>query len=324
MRPWPILILIVLATARASVANGQVPPPDGGQLPRAAASLESAELDRLLSVATGEQERRALMAKLVARAHGDGHAAFYLGALYRSGMDHPARLFERDLETARHWLQKCVEAAQCPLLALASLAELELAAGNPKAAMQWAQAWVILDREVDRQERADDRYRQTKGAPYQHTSYQAYLLKRCYKAMPQTPDQAALGRAWFDELRKARGAQLDRMLFTALQGPAADATGQRLQISAENQRTKRPDPNTPTPPSPALALYLYRGAPGGGRPESLQLIEALPTPRGASWLAVQARSVKMKPYEPETRGARLYAELPMSFNDWEYSLIPDD
>lgn len=324
MRPWPILILIVLAAAGASVANGQVPPPAAGELPGAAASLENAELDRLLSVATGGEERRALMAKLVARAQGDGHAAFYLGALYRSGMDHPARLVDRDLETARHWLHKCVEAQRCPLLALASLAELELAAGEPKAAMQWAQAWVILEREQDRQQRQGDRYRQTKGAPYQHTSYQAYLLKRCYKAMPGTQDQVALGRSWFDELRTARGTQLDRMLFTALDVPAAAAAAPRLELSAEKQRTKRADPNTPTPPHPVHALYLYRGAPGGGRPESLQLIEALPTPLGASWLLVQARSVKMKPYALDASGTRLYAELPMSFNDWEYSLIPQD
>lgn len=54
--------------------------------------------------------------------------------------------------------------------------------------MQWAQAWVVLEREYDRQPRVGDKYRQTNGAPFQYTSYQAYLIKRCYKAMPRTTD----------------------------------------------------------------------------------------------------------------------------------------
>lgn len=114
------------------------------------------------------------------------------------------------------------------------------------------------------------------------------------------------------------------MLFNALEGSAAGVSGPRLEISAEKQRTKQAAPDTPTPTNPALGLYLYRGAPGGGRPESLHLIEALPTPLGASWLMVQARSVKMRPYDPPADGAPLYAELPMSFNHWQYSLIPEN
>lgn len=323
MPRWRACALVVLVATTAQVAQAQPQEKTPGDHNLRAKAVEAAELERLLSPETDEQARQLLVAHLVAQARQDGRAAFYLGALYRSGMEHPAELFERDLETARHWLRKCVEAHHCPLLALASLAELELAAGDPKAAMQWAQAWVILERELDRQQRKGDKHRQTKGAPYQYTSYQAYLLERCYKAMGNARNKAELGRTWFEELARARGPQLDRMLFTALEGPAAAPGGQRLEISAEKQRTKVADANTPTPPNPALALYLYRGAPDGGRPESLHVIEGLPTPLGAGWLIVQARSVRMKPYEPGADGARLYAELPMSFNDGQYSLVPE-
>jgi len=324
VRCWRACTFTVLVAAATQVVQAQPQEHAPGDQSLQADAVEAAELERLLSPETDEQARQLLVARLVAQAQQDGRAAFYLGALYRSGMEHPAQLVERDLETARHWLQKCVEAERCPLLALASLAELELAAGEPKAAMQWAQAWVVLERELDRQQRERDKHRQTKGAPYQYTSYQAYLLERCYKAMGNARNKAELGRAWFEELVRARGTQLDRMLFTALEGPAAAPGGQRLEISAEKQRTKVADADTPTPPNPALALYLYRGAPGGGRPESLHVIEALPTPLGASWLIVQARSVRIKPYEPGADGVRLYAELPMSFNDGQYSLVPDE
>lgn len=279
-------------------------------------------LETLLDRDAPADARDAAMRQLVAHAQaGDGHSAFYLGALYRHGMDHPARRVERDVETARFWLERCVESARCPLIALASLAELELAAGNAKPAMQWAQAWVILERELDRRDREDDPNRQTRDAAYRYTSYQAYLIGRCYKAMPNARDPGALGRGWFDELRTAKGSQLDRMLFAALEGEAGDR-GPRLRISAENQRTKVVDPRAMQPFGPALGFYLYRGNPAGGRAETVRLIEALPTPAGARGLDALVRSIKTSPYALEAAGQRLYAQIPVSFNDGHHSLVP--
>ena len=100
-------------------AQAATPPatPDGPE-PEAMAAL----LDR---DAAPEARDRAMQQLVASAQAGDGHAAFYLGALYRSGMDHPARRVERDVETARFWLEKCVASQRCPLVALASLAELE-------------------------------------------------------------------------------------------------------------------------------------------------------------------------------------------------------
>lgn len=282
-------------------------------------------LETLLDRDAPKDAREAAMQQLVAHAQaGDGYSAFYLGALYRQGMDHPAQLVEKDVETARFWLEKCVESARCPLFALASLAELELAAGKAKPAMQWAQAWVVLDRELDNRTRGTRPHQNTTDAQYKNTAYHAYLIERGYKAMAKAKDADALAREWFDELRKARGAQLDRMLFAQLEGEGGTATwsSSKLQMSAENQREKIMAPDARVPLGPSLGLFLYRGNPAGGRAESLWMIEGLPTPASARGLDVQARSFRIKPYELGEDGKRAYALLPISFNDGGYSLVP--
>lgn len=308
---------------RLFVVSALLLPVAGSAQPAAPEQLLPAELEALLSRDTDPAAREASMRKLVGLAQsGQGYSAFLLGVLYRHGMDHPARLVERDDETARHWLEKCVDSKGCPLIALASLAELELAAGNAKPAMQWAQAWVVLDRELTRQSR--ERPIRTRGEEYQDTSYQAYLIGRCYKAMPNTRDANALGMQWFNELRVARGKALDRMLSDSLDSDSgsAGAPSQGLEISAENQRRKEVEANAPQPVSPALGLYLYRGAPTGGRAENIELVEALPTPLAARGLMFLARNIRTKPYGQDDAGARRYAILPVSYNDWEHSLVP--
>lgn len=318
MRRWAVrgVFLLVVIQASAASAREELPAQVGES-----SRLTNQEMEILLSRDMRIEQREPLLTKLVANAQaGDGSAAFQLGALYRSGRDHPARLVDRDLDTARYWLEKCVEAKECPLWALASLAELGLAAGDAKAAMQWAQAWVVLERELDSRSRAGDRYRQGKYAAYKHTSYQAYLLKRCYDAMPGTTDPDAQGMAWFNELRARKGAQLDRMFFRTIDRLEAPASGQDLQISAQNQRSQAVYGNVMQPSDPAFGLYLYKGDPEGGPAERVRLIEAWPTPKAAHGLDLLARQVRMKPYESD--GPR-YTELPISYNVWDYSLVPE-
>lgn len=286
-------------------------------------TMQPMELEALLSRDADPDARQASMRKLVALAQsGHGYPAFLLGALYRHGMDHPARLVERDEETARHWLDKCVDSKGCPLIALASLAELELAAGNAKPAMQWAQAWVVLERELKRQMRT--RPLRTRDEEYQYTSYEAYLIGRCYKAMPNARDPSALGMQWFNELRMARGKSLDQMLFDSLD-PDSNSNwiaGQGVEIAAENQRHKELEASAPQPLSPALGLYLYRGSPTGGRAEHIELVEALPTPLAARGLMQVARNIRTRPYGRDEGSPWRYGLMPVSYNDWQHSLVP--
>lgn len=284
-------------------------------------------LETLLDRTAAKPARDLAMQQLVANAQsGDGYSAFYLGALYRHGMDHPARWVERDVETARYWLERCVESSRCPLIALASLAELELAAGNDKPAMQWAQAWVVLDRELENRTRGPRPHQNTADAPYRNTAYQAYLIGRCYKAMPKVKDPDGLGRSWFDELRKTRGVQLDRMLFAQSEEDASPSAwgSAKVEISAENQREKILAPNSPVPVAPSLGLFLYRANPAGGRAEAVSMIEGLPTPASARGLDAPARSLRIKPYALPEDGKRIYGLLPISYNDGQYSLLPTD
>jgi hypothetical protein len=312
-----ILFILALGIAGTVQAQGM----DANPPPEMPPDVLEILLDRDAPKAT----REAAMQQLVAHAQaGDGYAAFYLGALYRQGMDHPAQWVEQDVETARFWLDKCVASQRCPLVALASLAELELAAGNAKPAMQWAQAWVVLDRELDKRTRGSKPHQNTTDAAYRNTAYHGYLIERAYKAMGKTKDPDAQGREWFDELRAARGAQLDRMLFIQLEGEGGSASwkSSKLQMSAENQREKIMTPDARIPIGPSLGLFLYRGNPEGGRAESLFMIEGLPTPAAARGLDAQARSFRIKPYAMDEDGKRAYALLPISFHDGQYSLVP--
>lgn len=312
---------IIVLMAGLCMAGAQAAGPSGmpdGPEPEAMEAL----LDRDAPVA----ERDLAMQQLVARAQaGDGYAAFYLGALYRHGMDHPARRVERDVETARFWLEKCVASQRCPLVALASLAELELAAGNAKPAMQWAQAWVVLDREWEKRTRGPRPQDNTRDMPFRNTAYQAYLLDRCYKAMSPAKDAEAQGRVWFQELARERGAQLDRMLFAMVDGSPAPGQGDGravLQLATEAQRTKIMADDARIPLGPSLGFFLYRGNPEGGRAEGVWMIEALPNPAGARGLDAQARGLRTRPYTPTPDGRRAYAYVPMTFNDGAYSLTP--
>jgi hypothetical protein len=316
-----VALLVVLACAVSLPLHAEE-----GSATQAAAygGLEAQELETLLSRDSNESVRQALLKRLVAQAQaGNGKAAFYLGAFYRSGKDHPARLVDREPDTARYWLEKCIDSPGCPLLALASLAELELAAGDSKAAMQWAQAWVALEREMDQRMRKDDPYRKGKYAAYKHTSYHAYLLERCYQAMPVKPqDRDAQGLRWFNELRARKGKRLDSMFFAALDDSMTPASPADLQISAQNQRSKAVFGDTMQPSGPSMALYIYRGSPEGGRGERVRLVDGWPAPMAAHGLDIMAREVRMKPYAVDPSGKRLYAELPVSFNNWDYTLVP--
>lgn len=315
-RAWLALAwLLLVGTAFAADAPGAPQP------------LDARTIETLLEEESEPASRQQALREVVARAQaGEAWSAYLLGALYRSGMDHPARLFERDPDTARHWLMRCVGSAGCPLLALASLAELELAERRAKPAMQWAQAWVVLDRELAERLRAGDEPSSTSLRALMRTSYHAYLIERCYALMQGSQaERDAQGLAWFNELRATHGKALDRMFFAALDERTDLLTpiDQGLEPSAENQRRRTIDGNAPAPRQPALGVYLYRGDPAGGPAEAVQTIEALPNPMKTFGMRTLARSMRTKPYQA-TAGERRYAVLPLAFGQSDYYLFDPD
>lgn len=286
--------------------------------------LDGPALETLLDPDAAPASRQHMLQAVVARAQaGDAWAAYLLGALYRSGKDHPAKLVERDPDTARHWLLRCVESQGCPLLALASLAELELAERQAKPAMQWAQAWVVLDRAFEARLPDDSGRPRSSLRTLMRTSYHAYLIERCYALMGGSEaDRNRQGLAWFNELRAKSGKALDRMLFTALdeRSDIAAPVDQGLQPTAENQRTRTLDPDDPAPRQPAMGVYLYRGDPAGGRAEAVQTIETLPNPMQTFGMKAIVRSMRMKAYQA-TGDDRRYAIVPLSMGQSNYYLF---
>lgn len=326
MKKWMLAMLaagLCLAVAEVAAQDAAASPSPGSAAAVAPAVVPTMALDdlqTLLSVRSVPAARAQMLAQLVALAgKGDGTSAYVLGALYRNGEAHPAHLVPRDLDTARYWLERCLGMPRCPLLALASLAELELSAGNAKPALQWAQGWVALDREFTA--RAHEMQGRTLRPSQRNrdTAYHAYLLERCYAAMP-LGDRDALGLAWFNEFRVQRGRVLDRLLFAQIDALQAQTADSGLAARAENQRRKTVlDSPMDLPVTPALSLFLLRGDPQGGRPEAALVIEALPSPNAARGLEALARDFKTAPY-PAQAGQRRYDMIPMSFNRGPYAL----
>lgn len=334
MKMWMRCLLVaglcvaVAAQARAQQAATPAAPADAAPaatqapVPAAVPTLALDDLETLLSLRAAPEARAQMLAQVVALAgKGDGASAYVLGVLYRNGEAHPAHLVPRDLDTARYWLERCLGMPRCPLLALASLAELELSAGNAKPALQWAQGWVALDREFTTRAREIEGRRVRPSQRNRDTAYHAYLLERCYAAMP-SGDRDAIGLSWFNAFRVQWGRVLDRMLFAqldALQAQDGEEAG-GLTARAENQRRKTVlDSPMDLPVTPALSLFLMRGDPQGGRPESALVLEALPSPNAARGLEALARDFKTAPY-PAAAGQRRYDLIPMSFNRGPYAL----
>jgi hypothetical protein len=269
--------------------------------------LDGSEIEALFSPDTNSGLRATAIQHAVKLAMaGDGRAAFDLGVLYRHGMDHPARAVEQNVETARYWLEKCVQSKNCPLFALVALAELELQAGNDKAAMQWAQAWRAIEQEIDKARK--------KPEP---DAYAAYLLSRCFARM-DGKDRDRLSSEWFAELLAKRGKQLDHMLAEQLK----ELPEREKNWIAFSQRKSRNVVTFRPTEVPTIALFLLRASPAGGRPEKVTLIEAFPKTGSLAGLPGVAGRLESKPYEVMDGGSRRYSFVPVAFNDPRYGLAP--
>lgn len=302
-----LLAITIIAPAGADEATPTAPA--AAPASHAHSTPEAAATEALFRADAAPLQREAARKRAITLAlAGDGHAAFQLGVLFRHGMDHPARAVERDLDTARHWLEKCVDAPQCPAMALASLAELELEAERHREAMQWAQAWAAVERELHRLGRRPGQ------SAFRPASYTAHLLKRCFDSLPARGRDEAVAQA-FEEFQQRRGVQLHRMAAAAV---AAVPVQERDRVEFAASQYNHPVQAAPRTPVPAVALYLLRADPAGGRPEAVTLIESLPAPRNALAFTGIARRWESKPYAPSASGARRYGLLPVELSDPRY------
>lgn len=273
-------------------------------------TLESTEKMLLLLPDSGEQERASALAKAKSSAQsGNGAAAFVLGALYRSGRDHPARAVARDVDVARDWLERCVDLVDCPAEVLSSLAELELAEGNAKRAMQWAQMASIFEREIDRE------------SPNRRDSISGYLpglLMRVYATLPEATSTNEIIAAWTSELVKERGDELDRMLDSMIKQSKATAAGEGPQFVHSNRTYRQMSRSVPL--SDAHATYLVDVPAQGGRASQVAMIEGVPTPRDARGLVRVARLLEFDPFTPDEGRASFMVHVPIMLDSNRLSM----
>jgi hypothetical protein len=104
----------------------------------AADANRMADLARFLDKSTPNDQRQAIFNNWRDSAlKGDTDAQYIVGSLYRRGDDVVPHVIERDADQARRYLSTA--AAHGRILAMAKMAEVELAEGHAQEAMTWAQ-----------------------------------------------------------------------------------------------------------------------------------------------------------------------------------------
>ncbi len=296
-------------TSAVATQIGESPKSAAVTPPPSPERLQGSESEALFAPGADPSKHNAAKKRAIKLAlAGDGYAAFELGVLFRHGMDHPARAVERDLDTARSWLERCVKATACPRMALVSLAELELQAGNYRTAMQWAQAWATLDQQL---KKTDSQPPRSGDA-----SYSAYLLTRCFEYLPKQGREDAVAHA-FTEFLALHGKHLDRMLAKGRDGQLSELKNWAEFAAAKSNHWVNANR---TPKLPSMGLFLLRAAPQGGRAEAVILVEALPSPRAVLGLEGVAMRFESKAYRPGAEGERRYGFLPIDVADPRYAL----
>lgn len=299
MRARPFVALCLALAAGAAMADL---PGD----PRPACAPYSAASDPFEP--TGDPALR--LAEL-ARREGDvaaltGTELYGLGALYRLGREHPAGLVGQDLAKARRYLELASWSGQ--IEALASLAELELAAGHPGEAMMWAQVYVKAMRVRD------------KG---RGLGYPAHLLKRILLQLP--PSSKVEQERLLGEFMRAQGEK-----FRAHQAQAKDA-----QDAADCRRVDEDWPTRLVTDRAALVRPKGRPArrleaatsgfaffhllvdPSGGI-ASVRVIESVPTARMAQDLDALLREMHFNPVDASAPGRQVL--VPLSLDRGEVRL----
>lgn len=304
IRASAMLLFLATGAARAEVvpAAASVPPP----------AITPDVSFALLDPKTSDTARAtALQAMVAAALDGDGRASHLLGALFRSGTDHPSRATARDPDTARTWLERCLTQVGCPRTVFATLAELELDAGNAPRAMLWAQLAALSERELHRRLRGNG----VEERMLRRQPYNAALLRRVYDALPPDQRDTAVDTALQGWLAKHEGLLL-RIIEDELAGRVAPG-GPQLEYDVSRPRI------IPHGPIATHAFFLVRVPPESSQHDGLLLIDGLPRPQDAVPLRRIARDMRYKPYVAEAGETARYAVAPVSLDDGRFALTKE-
>lgn len=254
-------------------------------------------LARLLDPATPLEERRRLFSRYERLAKEGGYGSQYLvGSIYRLGEDAPAPIVTRDLGQARVYLGNA--ALNGYRMAMAKMAELELADGHPLDAMVWAQVFGHYSGATDPR---TDKHK---------FGYLADLLHRISEKLDKT--QMANVPAYVSQFV----AQHDAQIRAADKDDAAGSTSgdNDLHRTFAPQAYETMDHRLlPT----GMADYVVAYGPDG-HAQAAWLMDALPTLKVGRELRPIAMQTRVNP-TPAAKGLR-YAFFPVTYDDGSYGI----
>lgn len=249
-------------------------------------------------------QRLASLAKMEAAPESfEPHWLLGLGALYRLGRDHPASLVDQDLAKARRYLEESAMRGQVE--ASASLAELELAAGQPMQAMMWAQVFVKAMRVRD--------------AANNQQGYPAHLLRRVQVELPaNSREEQARQLSEFMRVQgeKFRSTMAMAKVKAAATAPTCRAVNHDWPIRFEG---KHPRPawspgrgaRGRDPASSGFTMFHLTVAPDGSVTD-LRVAESVPTASMALQTDYLARHMRFNAVDPAAPPRQ--ALLPLSLD----------
>lgn len=290
-----------LAAIGFAVLTGLLCAPPGGAsettTKAAQSDIYNDALARLFDPATPLEERHRLFSRYERLAKEGGYGAQYLvGSIYRLGDDAPAPVVARDFEQARVYLGNA--ALNGYQMAMAKMAELELADGHPLDAMVWAQVFGHYSGATD--PRADKR----------EFGYLADLLHRVSEKLDKT--QMANVPAYVGQFIAQHDAQI-RAATNSNADEAASSSDDLHRTFAPETYETMDHRRLPT----GMADYVVAYDPEG-HAQAAWLMDALPTLKVGRELRPIAMHTRVNP-TPAAKALR-YAFFPVIYDNGSYGI----
>ncbi len=230
---------------------------------------------------------------------GDERAQFVLGSLYMWGTRNPGSPMPRDPGKAELLLANAAVHGPDAVLAMAAMAELELAEKRPLQATIWAEMYA--------------NYSQVTGV--QLNGYAAELLLRCFRLLPS----GSMGIVRRDQ--QSLVARFDHTIRAGIKPTPVPGKSvlhflphAQLYIDSSLPAVALSKPI----PKAGLAVYFAVFGPDG-RVQGFWLVNAFPQIGLGRQLRASVFQLRVSGGQPEADGNR-YALIPIVFSDGRYSL----
>lgn len=318
MREMEIKSIILLALALMCfpmLVLGQVIDQETLKSPKAP-ETDCYEWSTLLNPAIPLEKKQSHLSAFKADAlAGNANSRYVLGAFYRLGEQHPARLLTKDLGQAKAFMSNAAVGGS--IFAMAAMAELELEAKNYRAAMLWAQVYAYYSKQEAKSLKLKSSF-----------AYQAYLLKRIMDTAQKqkTPLLDQGFNVDFNDFFKTHGPKIEasrsgsqmegmRNFICKYSDPEAALAEVGLVMLRKNKVSAGRDVMAVLP-YPGYAYYLLNINPNGDV-DDVAIIDSLPDARYAQALIPTAKGIKFN--KSAGKGMR-QAFLPMTFDDHSVGL----